>query len=215
MADGVAGHDAEAGVEAAPRDVARPWVGKLGCVALGVVGAALGWHLGGEARFALWPGDGLESWSGLAYVALVIGGAVVIAWLGLDSISDRNRRAIRARLWSGWGLAALAAAVLPFCSGFAVMGGELLFPEHREAFERLLADPPDRASIGPWRSIEVRDAPSGGVYFAVGSRSAMIDRISFGFAHRPDPIRSPFGGKDYRLVHIEGEWYRFVANNDY
>jgi hypothetical protein len=54
----------------------------------------------------------------------------------------------------------------------------------------------------------------GGVYFCV-SNDSMFDTTSFGFAHDPNPVGTPFGAAHLTLRPLGGSWFYFSANNDW
>lgn len=56
----------------------------------------------------------------------------------------------------------------------------------------------------------------GGVYFrtATGPDGIGPDRLSFGFAFRPNAEGSLFGDARYELGHLFGEWYWFAVSDD-
>jgi hypothetical protein len=56
----------------------------------------------------------------------------------------------------------------------------------------------------------------GGVYFRThrGLDGLSLRTMCYGFAHRPNPMGSPFGDAKYGLSHLVGDWYCFAALND-
>jgi hypothetical protein len=59
--------------------------------------------------------------------------------------------------------------------------------------------------------------PRGGVYFRThaGPDGIGPDTMSYGFAYKPNPKGTPFGRAAYHLSHVTGDWYVFLASNDY
>jgi hypothetical protein len=57
----------------------------------------------------------------------------------------------------------------------------------------------------------------GGVYFRThaGADGIGPDTMSYGFAFRPNPKRTPFGSARYRVTHVTGDWYSFSASDDW
>jgi hypothetical protein len=57
----------------------------------------------------------------------------------------------------------------------------------------------------------------GGVYFRAHAAADGIgpDTMSYGFAFRPNPEGTPFGGAGYRYTHVADDWYVFSASNDF
>ncbi|WP_435018666.1 hypothetical protein TA3x_000650 [Tundrisphaera sp. TA3] len=120
---------------------------------------------------------------------------------------------------------AIAAAVLIVDLGLIAcdVPKRIAFAFTRPAFERLLADlsPEDFRHVrvdlrlGLYHVDRIATDSQGGVYFRTRATRDSIDEFSYGFAYRPDPIRSPFGRCDYKRRHLSGDWYQFIANNDY
>jgi len=57
----------------------------------------------------------------------------------------------------------------------------------------------------------------GGVYFRVyrGSDGLGPDRISYGFAYKPNASGTPFGAAGCQLFRLGNDWYWFRASDDY
>jgi hypothetical protein len=125
--------------------------------------------------------------------------------------------------WEPW--KAIAAAVLLVDLGLITgdVPKRIAFAFARPAFERLLGkvspqEPspvPVDLRLGLYRVDRIATDSQGGVYFRTRATRDSIDEFSYGFAYRPDPIRSPFGRSDYKSYHLSGQWYAFIANNDY
>jgi hypothetical protein len=125
--------------------------------------------------------------------------------------------------WEPW--KAIATAVLLVDLGLIAgdVPKRIAFAFAKPAFERLLdkVPPPGRRGVpvdlrlGPYRVDRIAADSQGGVYFRTRTTPDMIDEFSYGFAYRPDPISSPFGRSGYKTYHLSGQWYSFIANNDY
>lgn len=94
----------------------------------------------------------------------------------------------------------------------------------RPAFEKRMSSVPltSRAvdcdgTIGIYSIDSWGKDPRGGVYFRTTATNDFLgpDEISYGFVYKPNPHGSPFGGAEYRLYPLGGEWYWFKANNDW
>jgi hypothetical protein len=96
----------------------------------------------------------------------------------------------------------------------------LTFAASQAEFEELLENAPldeyhggdlDR-KVGSFKVDRYGRDARGGVYFrtqAIG----FLDTTSFGFAWKPNPQGSPFGGEDYSLSPLFGDWYVFTATD--
>jgi hypothetical protein len=71
--------------------------------------------------------------------------------------------------------------------------------------------------VGPYRVDRFAADERGGVFFrtATGPDGIGPDRMSYGFAWRPNREGTPFGRARYELVHLFGGWYSFQASDDY
>jgi hypothetical protein len=71
--------------------------------------------------------------------------------------------------------------------------------------------------LGPYRIDHCASDPRGGTYFRIYRSRIPLgpDTISFGFAHQPNPIGSPYGRAGYTLSALTGDWHIFRASNDY
>jgi hypothetical protein len=95
----------------------------------------------------------------------------------------------------------------------------------RPAFQRYIATAPATANegeplnrfLGVYHVDRYAAAPRGGVYFRThaGPDGIGPDTMSYGFAYKPNRQGTPFGRADYRLSRIVGDWYAFMASNDY
>ena len=98
----------------------------------------------------------------------------------------------------------------------------VVFPIHRSVFAGCVARAPEShsgAPLGRRLGMYYVDAfakdPRGGVYFRTGTTSNWIDIQSWGFAYQPNDLGTPFGNGHYRVHPLVGEWYWFVASNDW
>jgi hypothetical protein len=71
--------------------------------------------------------------------------------------------------------------------------------------------------VGPYRVDAYATDERGGVYFRThtGPDGLGPDRMSYGFAFRPNREGSPFGNDDYHHRYLFGDWYAFAASNDW
>ncbi|WP_145366925.1 hypothetical protein [Maioricimonas rarisocia] len=71
--------------------------------------------------------------------------------------------------------------------------------------------------LGPYRVDRYGGDARGGVFFrtADGPDGLGPDRMSYGFAFRPNGEGSPFGNAAYRQQQLTDEWYTFAASNDW
>jgi hypothetical protein len=118
------------------------------------------------------------------------------------------------------GAAALVLAINVGLLGWGVPR-RLAFLHARPAFEALVAAAPRaRADVagldrrlGVYQVDRIAADPRGGVYFRTrsGPDGLYVGRMSYGFAHRPNPAGSPFGDDKYSLARVVGDWYAFQA----
>jgi hypothetical protein len=71
--------------------------------------------------------------------------------------------------------------------------------------------------LGIYKVDEYAADPRGGVYFRVHSGGDGIgpDRMSYGFAYKPNQKGTPFGAARYRLFRLGNDWYWFRASDDW
>lgn len=71
--------------------------------------------------------------------------------------------------------------------------------------------------FGLYRVDKVGFDGRGGIYFRVntGPHGIGPDRMSHGFAKKPNAVGSPFGRADYSVRRLVGDWYVFQASDDY
>jgi hypothetical protein len=71
--------------------------------------------------------------------------------------------------------------------------------------------------VGPYHVDRYGADKRGGVYFrtATGPDGIGPDRMSYGFAFRPNGEGTPFGNAHYRRRHLFGDWYVFAASDDW
>lgn len=123
------------------------------------------------------------------------------------------------------------ALVVFLCLGFTPLllltatPRRLLFRQHQDEFEALLAQapPPGNRVVGLNADLRLfwidqwGTDPRGGTYFrTIAGRDdrGRADRRSYGFAHRPNDQGSPFGDGQYELQHLTGDWYSFAATDE-
>jgi hypothetical protein len=101
----------------------------------------------------------------------------------------------------------------------------IAFAASRAAFEQMVpqATPseyqgtPLNRRLGVYKVDEYAADARGGVYFRVYSGSDGIgpDRMSYGFAYKPNQEGTPFGAARYRLFWLGNDWYWFCASDDW
>lgn len=101
----------------------------------------------------------------------------------------------------------------------------IAFAASRASFEQMVpqATPSEYqgAPLNLWLGIykvdEYAADPRGGVYFRVytGGDGIGPDRMSYGFAYRPNQKGTPFGAARYRLFGLGNDWYWFRASDDW
>jgi hypothetical protein len=99
------------------------------------------------------------------------------------------------------------------------------FAASRAAFEQMIlqATPsehqgtPLNRRLGIYMVDEYAADPRGGVYFRVHSGGDGLgpDRMSYGFAYKPNPRGTPFGAARYGLFRLGTDWYWFRASDDW
>jgi hypothetical protein len=170
---------------------------------------------------AMWPGFGNGCW---VCLAMPLAGVVGCVWLW--AVVQRPRaqadRLSARRLFVAPAVIVVTAALLYFHIPL-----RLAFAAARSGFEPHVATAPlapessiPRAPLGKisiYRVDVYAADPRGGVYFRTGwGQDGMgPDRMSFGFAYRPNATGTPFGRARYRIGHLGGEWYWFMASDDY
>ena len=101
----------------------------------------------------------------------------------------------------------------------------LAFAASRAAFEQMIPSAALSESrgaslkrrLGVYTVDEYAADPRGGVYFRVYSGMDGIgpDRMSYGFAHKPNRNGTPFGASNYQLFRLGQDWYWFCASDDW
>jgi hypothetical protein len=125
---------------------------------------------------------------------------------------------------------ARAAVVLALLFGTYVLltfyvPRRIAFAASRASFEQMLpqATPsqyrgtPLNRRLGLYKVDEYAADPRGGVYFRVYSGADGIgpDRMSYGFAHKPNQKGTPFGAARYCFFTLGNNWYWFCASDDW
>jgi hypothetical protein len=174
---------------------------------------------------SIYPGrlDALFFW-GIILSVLILPFVAIAALAALYLLVRNNRwRAVRIpRRRLGIILAILGCT---FALLIFYVPRRVAFAVSRERFEQLvpLALPSEFAGIplnkrlGVYRVDEFAADLRGGVYFRVhvGMDGISPDRMSYGFAFKPNPTGTPFGAAHYETFHLQGDWYWFCASNDW
>ncbi len=101
----------------------------------------------------------------------------------------------------------------------------IAFAASRTAFEQMVpqATPSEyhgtvlNRRLGVYKVDEYAADPRGGVYFRVhiGGDGIGPNRMSYGFAYKPNQNGTPFGAARYRLFRLGSDWYWFRASDDW
>lgn len=155
----------------------------------------------------------------LSLVVLPVVGLGATVWLIVAA-----RRGKLKQIRVPWRQAAAAAAML--CLTYALLKfyvpRRIAFAASRSAFEQFVAEAPksDRTGkgahrVGVYRVIEHAEDPAGGQYLVVCRHPDMVDRVSYGFAYRPNRAGTPFGRAQYELHPLAEDWYWFRVSDDW
>lgn len=136
---------------------------------------------------------------------------------GWAAVSDPDTPARRRR----WLYVAGALAVVTVLLWLADIPRRIALWAVRREFEALLAGAPQGKGplgrrVGCFYVDEYGTDDEGGVYFRTASHPDGIgpDTMSYGFAYRPHPKLTPFGGAGYKTVWLFGDWYWFMVSDD-
>ena len=170
---------------------------------------------------SVWPGFVVGCFLVLAYPLI---GLLGLAWCavvfrrvvaGGPPLSRRDvRRVLVAPLMVCVTYAALRFYI-PRRVAFAVVCPE--FARHVAAAPVSESGVPLDRRLGIYRVDEYATDARGGTYFRTGYTADGIgpDRLSYGFAHRPNGAGSPFGAARYRVWRLSRDWYWFRASDDF
>lgn len=161
-----------------------------------------------------------------ACLLLPVGGIVLFLWMLVSAMRGRPDRWPKRPVAAGWACGMLACTALllvlqvPVRVAFLGMRGG--FEALRAEVELAAAATQDSAGgsslsrrVGIYEIDQCAADARGGLYFRVATSPDMVDTISYGVAHRPNRDGSPFGGAEYHLRWLGGEWYWFEASNDW
>ncbi|MFG0332900.1 MAG: hypothetical protein ACF8TS_06010 [Maioricimonas sp. JB049] len=173
---------------------------------------------------AVWPGWLEIVLLDLPFVCVAL--PIVAVWL-LVTLGVAMHELLTLTSRSGWLWGLCSVAVL----GVTLVLLRLAVPQRiglemcREQLRPLTVDAPAGSSggmrsdvrLGPYQVDRYGGDARGGVFFrtAEGPDGLGPDRMSYGFAFRPNGEGSPFGNAAYRQRHLSGEWYLFAASNDW
>jgi hypothetical protein len=126
-----------------------------------------------------------------------------------------------------WKLAGILFAIL-LCTYMLLkfyIPRRIAFAASRASFEQLLVQAPvsqyPAMPLNRWLGVYRVDAYAadsrGGVYFRVysGNDGLGPDRMSYGFAYKPNMQGTPFGAAEYRVFSLGNGWYWFRASDDW
>lgn len=173
----------------------------------------------GLLLLSVWPGYVVGCWLIFAYpLTLALG----VAWCFVVWRGTRRKAAspVTAR--------AVLVAPIVVCITYALLvlyvPRRVVFAAFAGQFEAHVAGAPVgrpakplNERLGIYQVDEYAADPRGGVYFRTGWTGDGIgpDRLSFGFAYRPNTEGSPFGSKYYAPRRLFGQWYWFKASDDF
>lgn len=158
---------------------------------------------------SLWPGYAGGCWVLLALPLIALLG---LAWLAA---------AVKARRLPAFPLRQVLVAPLVVCLTYGLLKfyvpRRVVFFACQSQFEPYLASAPvseyQGKPLGRWLGVyrvdEYAADPRGGVYFRTGTGRDGIgpDRMSYGFAHRPNRQGSPYGAARYGTWRQSDDWY--------
>lgn len=101
----------------------------------------------------------------------------------------------------------------------------IAFAASRTSFEQMVPQAtsseyqgtPLNRRLGIYKVDKYAADPRGGVYFRVysGGDGFGPDRMSYGFAYKPNQKGTPFGAAHYRVFRLGNDWYWFRASDDW
>jgi hypothetical protein len=152
-------------------------------------------------------------WLPAAFVSLVAFGEM--SQQDPDLLGPRPGR----RRWLASGVLVL---VLNGCLLWCGAPCRLAFLYARTEFEAFLAGAPSvslggghiKQPLGVYSVERFAADPRGGVYFRTrtGPDRLRPNKVSYGFAYRPNQAGCPFGDQRYAVWHLVGDWYTFQAS---
>ena len=155
------------------------------------------------------------------WVPIVLLAIVVVA----ISLYRRGKAKPPERFPKGEAIAAAVVAVVTLALLVFCIPRRTAFVLSRSAFDAAVQSAPTSARggvrlqrrLGVYRVDQHAADPRGGVYFCVhrGTDGIGPDVMSYGFAHRPNELGSPFGAAHYATFHVVGHWYWFRASDDW
>jgi hypothetical protein len=178
---------------------------------------------------SVWPGKLSEA----VFTAVLFGALTAIVWIpvgaavliGVAVILGRRRRS---------GELAPISWIEPIMAGFVLLVSlgllffnvprRLGFALSRAQFESQIAAAPKSSHgvsldkrLGVYQVDRYATDPRGGTYFRVfeGSDGIGPDTMSYGFVKTPNTEGTPFGAAHYRYRRLIGDWYWFIASDDW
>jgi len=167
---------------------------------------------------SLWPGYAGGGW--MCLLLPLIGG-LAVAWFVVAVMRAVERQRppsfpLRRLLFTP-SIVVLTFALLLFYVprriAFWFVRGE--FERHVASAVRSKSGGKPLGRIGIYAVDEYAADPRGGVYFRSGSQPSWgPDRVSYGFAYKPNKKGTPFGAAEYGVWPLGGGWYWFRASDD-
>ena len=178
---------------------------------------------------SVWPGMLSEA----VFTVLMIALLTAFVWIPVGVAALMGFALLLHRHWrSGdlvpiwWPEPVAVGVVLVASVGLLVLNvpRRLGFLVSRAPFESLVAAAPSSSHgvplhqrLGIYAVDQFAADPRGGTYFRVfvGSDGIGPDTMSYGFVKTPNTEGTPFGAAQYRYRRVIGDWYWFMASDDW
>jgi hypothetical protein len=148
---------------------------------------------------------------------------LLLVGLGLRDLKGVSRTNNRRR-WGMWSAAIMFATLALL---WLNVSQRIAFAFYFSELEPLVGQVPkgphfdanqqETIRVGPYRIDAYATDERGGAFFRThtGPDGVGPDRMSYGFAFRPNREGTPFGNDDYQRRHLFGDWYAFTASDDW
>jgi hypothetical protein len=148
--------------------------------------------------------------------------SLLLVGLAARDLARRPEPPVRRRRWGLWSAAMMFGVMgllwfhVPERIAFGLCYSELQALVDVAPADELRVTELDR-QVGPYRVDRYGADRRGGFFFRTHSGPDGIspDRISCGFAFRPNGQGTPFGNARYQLRHLFGDWYVFEVSDDW